>query len=108
MRRYNGTDHNSIHYNIQKAEIEVPEHRNYRKADWNRFQAGLNKFTLTIPSDMTECKLYKMLNKVNIGIEKALDISSPIVKARTIDANIPWWTKELASMRNSMRNNESL
>ena len=48
---------------------------------------------------MTECKLDKMVNKLNHILDKALDKSCPVAKARSIDPNDPWWTPQLKDMR---------
>ena len=51
---------------------------------------------------MTECKLDKMVNKLNHIIDKALDKSCPVAKARSIDPNNPWWTPQLKDMRHKV------
>ena len=52
---------------------------------------------------MTECKLDKMVNKLNHILGKALDKSCPVAKARiTIDPNNPWWTPQLKDMRHKV------
>ena len=48
---------------------------------------------------MTECKLDKMVNKLNHILDKALDKSCPVAQARSIDPNNPWWTPQLKDMR---------
>ena len=51
---------------------------------------------------MTECKLDKMVNKLNHILNKALDKSCPVAKARSIDPNNPWWTPQLKDMRHKV------
>ena len=61
LRSYNGTDHNTIHYNLKGMQIEIPAHRLYHKANWNQFTQLLSHCHINIPSDMTESKLDKMV-----------------------------------------------
>ena len=51
---------------------------------------------------MTECKLDKMVNKLNHILDKALDKSCPVAKAKCIDPNNPWWTPQLKDMRHKV------
>ena len=51
---------------------------------------------------MTECKLDKMVNKLNHILNKALDNSCPVAKARSIDPNNPWWTPQLKDKRHKV------
>ena len=51
---------------------------------------------------MTECKLDKMVNKLNHILDKALDKACPVAKARSIDPNNPWWTPQLKDMRHKV------
>ena len=85
LRKYNGTDHNSIHYSIKNMTIEIPEHRLYHRADWEQFRKILQESDINIPSEMTECKLDKMVNKLNFILNKALDNSCPTAKPKSID-----------------------
>ena len=80
-------------------EIEIPAHRMYHKANWDQFTQILRDSYINILSEMTECKLDKMVNKLNHVLEKALDKTCPRAKARRIDPNNPWWTPQLKDMR---------
>ena len=99
LRSYNGTDHNTIHYDLQDITIEIPAHRLYHKANWDKFTQLLADSHINIPSEITECKLDKMVHKLNHILNTALDKSCPIAKARSIDPNNPWWTSQLKDMR---------
>ena len=99
LRSYNGTDHNSIHFNLERVMITIPEHRQYNKADWKIFTDKLKDFGTTIPSEITECKLDKLVAKLNYGIKAALDKACPLTKPKTIDPNNSWWTPELKQLR---------
>ena len=66
-------------------EIEIPAHRLYHKANWDQFTQILRDSHINIPSELTECKLDKIVNKLNNTLNKALDNSCPVAKARSID-----------------------
>ena len=83
-------------------EIEIPAHRLYHKANWDQFTQILRDSYINIPSEMTECKLDKMVNKLNHILDKALDKSCPMAKTRSIDPNNPWWTPQLRDMRHKV------
>ena len=51
---------------------------------------------------MTECKLDTMVRKLNHILNKALDKSCPIAKAKSIDPNNPCWTPQLKDMRHKV------
>ena len=70
-------------------EIEIPAHRLYHKTDWSLFTQTLRDSHINIPSDMTECKLDKMVYKLNYILDKALDKTCPIAKSKSIDPNNP-------------------
>ena len=99
LRSYNGTDHNTIHYNIKGMKFELPARRLYNKADWNSFTNILRESYINIPSEITECKLDKMVNKLTHVLNNALDMSCPIAKDSCVDPNNPWWTNQLHGMR---------
>ena len=46
-------------------EIEIPAHRMYHQANWDQFTQIIRDSYINIPSEMTECKLDKMVNKLN-------------------------------------------
>ena len=83
-------------------EIEIPTHRLYHKANFDQFTQILRDSYINIPCELTECKLDKMVNKLNYVLNKALDKSCPMAKARSIDPNNPWWTPQLKDMRHKV------
>ena len=91
-RAYNYSDHNTIKYNITTDIIEITPHRQYESADWNSFQAELLKQDLYIPKVTNQEKLERMVNKLNNCITTELDKVCPILPARIINKNNPWWT----------------
>ena len=56
--------------------VDIPAHRLYHKANWDQFTQILRDSHINIPSEMTECKLDKMVNKLNHILDKALDKSN--------------------------------
>ena len=83
-------------------KMEIPAHRLHHKANWDQFTQTLKGSHINIPSEMTECELDKMVNKLNHILDKALDKSCPVAKARSIDPNNPWWTPQLKDMRHKI------
>ena len=51
---------------------------------------------------MTKCKLDKMVSKLNHILDKPLDKSCPVAKARSIDPNNSWWTPQLKDLRHKV------
>ena len=45
-RKFNGSDHNTIMYQLVTDLVEIPAHRNYDKADWGKFTDDLNKVSI--------------------------------------------------------------
>ena len=101
-RAYNHSDHNTIKYNITTDIIEITPHRQYESADWNSFQAELLKQDLYIPKVINQEKLERMVNKLNNCITAELDKVCPILPARIINKNNPWWTDQLKQMRKEL------
>ena len=71
----------------------------YHKADWTKFTHSLKNSYINIPSELTECKLDKMVSKLNHILNKAIDCSCPLAKAKSVDPNNPWWTPQLNDTR---------
>ena len=82
--------------------IEIPADRLYHKANWDQFTQILRVSHINISSELTECKLDKMFNKLNHILNTALDNSCPVAKARSIDPNNPWLTPQLKDMRHKV------
>ena len=99
LRNYNGTDHNTIKYNLERTEVKIHTYRQYGKANWEAFKQELESFHITIPSDMTEGKLDKMVSKLNKGLTRALDKACPIKTDMVSDPNNSWWNPYLKNSR---------
>ena len=102
LRRYNGTDHSSIHYTMTELRIDLPEHRLYHKANWDQFSKLLEESYINIPSELTESRLDKIVDRLNLVLNRALDKSCPMAKAKSIDPNNSWWSPQLKDKRNQV------
>ena len=98
-RSYNGSDHNTIQFQLVIDTIELPEHRNYDKADWVQFSEELKQITFYTPIQVTQKKIDKMVNKLTYSINKATENCCPTLPARLINKNNPWWTPQMTEMR---------
>ena len=94
-KEHNFSDHNNIYFELETDNLVLQEGRNYKNADWQKFNDMLNKFVIEIPEEITSRKLDKTVSKVT----KTLDKTCPIVKSKTIDKNNPWWTPQLSKLR---------
>ena len=61
-QEYNGSDHNSIEFELDKEKIIVEEQYQYHKADWNLFANELRNDNIKIPNEITERRLEKCLD----------------------------------------------
>ena len=98
-RSFNGSDHNTIQFQLVIDTIELPEHRNYDKADWGQFQEELKQINFYTPTQVTQKKLDKMVNKITYSINKATENCCPTLPAKLINKNNPWWTPQMADLR---------
>ena len=103
-RIYNNSDHHSINFRIRTEIIEIPAGRNYSKANWDILSKELDAMTIYIPEVISERKLDKMVEKVNACIELALDKACPILPAKIVNKNNPWWTSQLEELRKQVTN----
>ena len=101
-KAYNHSDHNTIKYNVTTDIIEIKPRRQYESADWDIFKAELQKQDLHIPKIITQEKLELMVNKLNNCITTELDKVCPILPAKIINKNNPWWTDQLNQMRKEL------
>ena len=101
-RSFNGSDHNTIHYQLVTDTIEIPSHRDYATADWNSFTHELSTTQTYVPSHITQKKLDKMVQKLTYSIENATENSCPTIPKKTVNKNIPWWNPLLADTRKEL------
>jgi len=91
---YNGSDHNTIEFNLNTEKEIIPEHRNWDKADWDLFKKELQATQLEYPQTISDKKLDKQVAKLYRVLNKALDKACPKIKATTRDKNNTWYTEE--------------
>ena len=96
---FNASDHEYILFNIDVGMIEVPEHRNWEKADWVMFEKELAEATFFRPEKMTDCKLDKLVNKLYYVLNAAIDRACPKNKAIRRDPLNEWFTEEIDKQR---------
>ena len=53
-KRFNGSDHNTIMYNLETDLIKIPSHRPYKKAEWGEFTEKLNTMDIYIPNEFSQ------------------------------------------------------
>ena len=68
-RKFNGSDHNTIMYQLVTDLVEIPAHRNYDKADWSKFADDLKKVSIYTPEVLNQKKLDAMVQKISYSIE---------------------------------------
>ena len=90
-RKFNGSDHNTISYQLKTDIIEIPPYRNYSTADWALFTYELEQTHIQTPVSINQKKLDKMVYKLTDVINNAIEKSCPTQPAKLINKNNPWW-----------------
>ena len=98
-QEYNGSNHNSIEFELDKEKIMVEEQYQYHKPDWNLFANELRNNNIKIPNEITERTLEKCLDDYYASINKAPEKACPKKKPRIKDKNNPWWSQYLQKFR---------
>ena len=99
---YNGSDHNTIEFQVAQDIAVIPKVWVWHKANWPLFQDKLKSITYDIPNNITQDVCEDMLSKLYYTINKAMIKSIPRSKTKTIDKNNPWWTEEFKNERRSV------
>ena len=101
-REYNGSDHNTILFDVRQDIINLPRTWNWKKADWDVYENKLRKYKSTLPKNIKdedcEFELINLYKEINGAMKVAIPKAKPI----TIDKNNPWWSKFLKNKRNSV------
>ena len=98
-RKFNGSDHNTILYQLTTDIIEIPPYRNYNQADWDLFTSELDKVSIHTPVNINQKKLDKMVYKITDVIQTATEKCCPTQPAKLVNKNNPWWTSQMADLR---------
>ena len=100
---YNGSDHNSIRFNLAMGPERIPPTRPWAKADWGLFQRLLGSQTIYTPHSMTPKKLDNMVAKLLASINLALDQVCPLTPGHAHDRNNPWFTDWMANLKQRVK-----
>ena len=76
-REYNASDHNTIHFQAPKTELESKMVRPWSRADWTCFGAVLRAADYQIPTGLSMKKLDRLTNRLYTILEGALDQACP-------------------------------
>lgn len=76
--RYNGSDHNSIFFDIPATLPPPTRGRRWSKADWPLFQKTLDETHLHVPRVVNFKKIDKMVKNLYRAINHALDKACPL------------------------------
>ena len=61
---YNGSDHNTITFEIETSEKEATKSRNWEKGDWGSFTSRIRSEEFYEPDIMTEKKLDRCVQQM--------------------------------------------
>ena len=96
---FNGSDHNTITFEIGSVKQVAEPTRPWERADWKKFQESLRGCDVFIPEKMTKKKLDKLLRNFYSSINTALDKACPMTKRRIFDDQNTWFTEEIEELR---------
>ena len=99
---YNGSDHNTIYFDLCVQRIKEDKVFQFHKTDWKLFGEILDNHPIRIPAEITESRLDKCVDKFYKSLNIALEKACPKTVPRTKDKNNPWWTKQLRENRRNL------
>ena len=97
--KFNASDHNNIYFKIDGGTIEIEEWRNWDKGKWDIFTDKLEKATFFRPTQMTDYKLDKLVNKIYKVLNCAIEAACPLVPRTKRDPVNEWYTEETERKR---------
>ena len=98
---FNGSDHNTIEFNLDLSTVpESEEVRLWDSTDWLYFKTELkkNEKLLYVPMTLDKKKTEKMLDKLYLALNRALDRASPLVRPSTKCRSFYWYNGEHKSL----------
>ena len=99
----NGSDHNTILYNLSTSTTKIEPQWLWNKANWDLFQNELDKhLRISKPKIIKQSTINNMLSSFYKAIEEAMKEAIPKTKGKIIDNNNPCWTKDLQKMRTTL------
>ena len=96
---FNGSDHNTILFELASSMIEIPSYRPWDRANWDIFTEELEKAKFYRPKCMTDSKADKLLGKIYKVIDRAIEKACPMTKSKKVDSINDWFTDGLAKMK---------
>ena len=101
-RDYNGSDHNTILFEIEQDVVYLPKKWKWHKADWELFGQELSSFKSTLKGNIKDEDCEVELEHIYSCIGKAMKKAIPKSKPTIVDRNNPWWSKLLKEERHKM------
>ena len=100
---YNGSDHNTITFEIKSEKQEETKSRNWAKGDWLAFTHKLKYVDFHEPEIMTEKKLDRCVQQMYKNLFMVLNETCPKKsRKRKAIANV-WYTKDLKEVGNKVK-----
>ena len=102
-RGFNGSDHNSIEFELMTDKITLEPQWIWSQANWEMFSIEIKNNLITQSKyAITQRECDNMVNALYNTISKALDKAVPKSKKRIVDKNNPWWNTYLAKQRRKL------
>ena len=102
-RDFNGSDHNSIEFDLKTDKITLDPQWIWSQANWELFSSEIeNKLITQYKYAITQRDCDNMVNALYNVISKALEKAVPKSKKRIVDKNNPWWNPYLAKQRRKL------
>ena len=98
-QEYNGSDHNTITFQVEQDKQKIEPTWKWHKADWTGFTLALQYNPLRIPPTLTQRKCETLLDDFYKELERAMKDNIPKTKPKIIDKNNPWWNSKLQNER---------
>lgn len=92
---YNGSDHNSLLFNIPFSPAQSSHGRKWSKADWPLFTQILKTERLYTPRMVNNKKIDHMVSNLYRVINKALDAACPIQEIPPVKPYSHWYYQDL-------------
>ena len=98
-RTFNASDHNNIYFKIASPTKEKISIRPWGRADWTAFTKSLADAEYNLPVVMTMKKLDKLVSRLYLNIEAALDKACPLLTINEKTQKSHWATEEHALIK---------
>ena len=96
---YNGSDHNTIEFQVHQDMMTIPKVWIWHKANWSVFKERMKKLTYELPGNITNDTCESMLNNFYKKLDKAMKKAIQSSYTKTVDRNNPWWNEEFRTER---------